>query len=153
MRIIKTGVSVALCLLAGYLLNQPAPIFACMAAIVVTQGSVGESLRSGVARIIATVVGCAIALVIMLASIENPYVHMLTVGLGCALTIYFCVLIKYPNAAALAGIIFVSLAVSRPDDKYAFALMRLIETAAGIAISVGVNVLLDINSKYFKNNK
>ena len=142
MRIVKTGLSVLLCLLLAHWLNQPPPVFACMAAIVVTRENMELSLSQGVARILSTIVGCLFAIAIMFISAENAYLHILLVSLGCALTIYFCVLIKHPDAAALAGVIFLSLAISHPNDKYTFALLRLAETVAGIVIALGVNALI-----------
>jgi uncharacterized membrane protein YgaE (UPF0421/DUF939 family) len=113
-----------------------------MAAIVVTQGNYKDSVQSGIARAVATVVGCLIAIIIILINAENQYIHILLIGLGCALNIYFCVLIKQPEAAALASIVFLSMAVQPPDNTLLFSIMRFAETMTGIVISIAVNVLL-----------
>jgi uncharacterized membrane protein YgaE (UPF0421/DUF939 family) len=141
MRIIKTSISVVLCLLLAQLLKYPAPTFACMAAVIVTRENFESSFQQGIARIVATIVGCLFALAIMHFNIENQYLHILVTGIGCAFTIYFCVLIKHPDAAALSAVIFLSLALTHVDDKYLFALVRLIETVAGIIIALLVNLL------------
>ncbi len=142
MRILKTGISVALCLLLAYWLNQPPPVFACMAAIVVMRENLELSLHQALARILSTIVGCLCAIAIMFINAENIYLHILLVSLGCALTIYFCVLIKHPDTASLAAIIYLSLAISHPDDKYSFTLIRLTETIAGIVITIAVNAII-----------
>jgi uncharacterized membrane protein YgaE (UPF0421/DUF939 family) len=142
MRIIKTSLSVVLCLLLGLWLNQPPPIFACMAAVIVTRESFELSMKQAIARVLATVVGCLFALVVMHFPIGNDYLHILVTGLGCALTIYFCVLIKHPDAAALSAIIYLSLALTHIDDKFVFTATRFIETVIGIIIAITVNVLL-----------
>lgn len=146
MRIIKTSISVMLCLLPAHWLNQPPPIFACMAAVIVTRENIGLSFKQGLARILATMVGGLFALIIMYFNIQNQYLHILITGAGCALAIYFCVLIKHPDAAALSAIIFLSLALTHLDDKYTFALTRLIETVAGIIVALAVNVLINNNA-------
>jgi uncharacterized membrane protein YgaE (UPF0421/DUF939 family) len=140
-RIIKTAIAIILCLLIGYWLNQPPPIFACMAAVVVMRENMELSIRQSIYRVMSTVVGCSLAFLIMLINIQSEYLHILVTGAGCALTVYFCVLIKKPETASLSGIIFLSLAVTHPDDKYAFALLRLTETILGIAVSLGINAL------------
>jgi uncharacterized membrane protein YgaE (UPF0421/DUF939 family) len=75
-------------------------------------------------------------------NIGNEYLHVLVTGLGCLATIYFCVLIKHPDAAALSAIIFLSLALFHVADKYEFAFLRMAETIAGIIVAIGVNALI-----------
>jgi uncharacterized membrane protein YgaE (UPF0421/DUF939 family) len=142
LRIIKTSVSVMLCLLLGHLFHYPTPIFACMAAVIVTRENFESSFNQGIARILATVVGCLFALIIMHFNIANEYVYILIIGAGCVLTIYFCVLIKHPDAAALSAIIFLSLTLTHVEDKYVFTFIRFTETVAGIIIALLVNVLV-----------
>jgi uncharacterized membrane protein YgaE (UPF0421/DUF939 family) len=142
MRIIKTSVSVMACLLLGHLFHYPTPLFACMAAVIVTRENFETSFQQSIARILATIVGCLFALIIMQGEFKNEYVHILITGAGCVLTIYFCVLIKHPDAAALSAIIFLSLALTHIDDKYVFTFIRLTETIAGIIVSLLVNLLL-----------
>jgi uncharacterized membrane protein YgaE (UPF0421/DUF939 family) len=141
MRIIKTSISVILCLLLGHFLKYPSPVFACMAAVIVTRENFESSFQQGIARILATIVGCLFALAIMHFNIENEYVHILVICAGCILTIYFCVLIKHPDAAALSAIIFLSLTLTHVEDKYLFTLVRFTETVAGIIIALLVNLL------------
>ena len=142
MRIIKTSISVVLCLLIAYWLDYSPPVFACMAAVVFTQGNYKDSVKSGIARTIATIVGCIIAIGIMFIGAENQYLNIALIGIGCAVNIYFCVLIKQPEAAALASIIFISMIVSQTDDTYLFAFVRLAETLSGVVISILVNILI-----------
>ncbi|MDR2900163.1 MAG: aromatic acid exporter family protein [Treponema sp.] len=141
MRMIKTSLSVILCLLLGYWFHYPTPLYACMAAVIVTREDFTSSFQQGIARILATVVGCLFALIIMHFNIENVYLNILIIGAGCILTIYFCVLIKHPDAAALSAIIFLSLTMVHIEDKYLFTLIRFSETVAGIIIAIAVNVL------------
>jgi uncharacterized membrane protein YccC len=112
-----------------------------MAAVIVTREDFTSSFQQGIARILATVVGCLFALIIMHFNIENVYLNILIIGAGCILTIYFCVLIKHPDAAALSAIIFLSLTMVHIEDKYLFTLIRFSETVAGIIIAIAVNVL------------
>jgi uncharacterized membrane protein YgaE (UPF0421/DUF939 family) len=75
-------------------------------------------------------------------NIGNEYLHILVAGAGCVVTIYFCVVIKHPDAAALSALIFLSLALQHVDDKYMFAMLRMTETIAGIVIAILINALL-----------
>lgn len=142
LRIIKTGISVLLCLLLAYWFKQQPPVFACMAAIVVMRENMEQSLSQGIARIVSTIVGCLFAIAIMFINAQNSYIHYLLIALGCVLTIYFCVLIKHPDTASLSSLIYISISISHPEDKYSFALLRLMETIAGILVALAVNALI-----------
>jgi uncharacterized membrane protein YgaE (UPF0421/DUF939 family) len=139
---IKTAISVMLLLLLGYWLGLDTPVYACMAAVIVTKENVQASWKQALARILATIVGCFVALAIMHFNIGNEYLHVLVTGIGCVITIYFCVLIKHPDAAALSAIVFLSLALFHVEDKYDFAFLRMAETIAGIVVAIGVNALV-----------
>ncbi len=141
MRMVKTGVSVLVCLLIAQLCAYPSPVFACVAAIIVTKDTIENSFKQGIDRVVSTLVGGAIAIVILLWNIDvfNPYLRIAIVALGCILTLYFCVVIKSPDAAALACVVFLSIVLQHPQDKYIFALTRIAETVAGIVVSLTVN--------------
>jgi uncharacterized membrane protein YgaE (UPF0421/DUF939 family) len=141
LRIIKTSISVVLCLLLAHWLKQPAPIYACIAAIIVTRENFKESFKQGISRILSTIVGCLFAMVVMSFGVENEYFYILMAGIGCMLTIYFCVLIKYPDTAALAAITYLLLVLTHFDDIYIHTIIRLAETIVGIILAIGVNTL------------
>lgn len=143
MRMVKTGLAVVLCLLLARLFGYAhyPPLYACMAAILATKDTVENSLKAGVDRTVATLVGGLIAIVLLFFDFYrvNEYLEILVAGLGCVLTLYFCVLIKSPEAAALACVVFLVILLQHSDDKYVFALVRMGETVTGIGISIVIN--------------
>ncbi len=144
MRIVKTGLSVTICLALGHLFSYSAPIYACVAAIIVTKDTIENSFKQGVDRVVSTLVGGAIAILILLLGITDTsaYLEVVLVGVGCILTLYFCVVLKNPDAAALACVVFLTIVLQHPQDKYIFALTRVGETIVGIVISLLVNRLV-----------
>lgn len=139
LRIIKTGISIMLCLLLAHWLNHPQPIYACFAVIMATRENIRASFKEGMSRILATIVGCIFALAITEIEISNIYLQILIIGASCMFIIYFCVLIKQPGSAALAVIIYLILALTPANDNYQYTVVRLIETIAGIVIAIGIN--------------
>ncbi|MDR0672033.1 MAG: aromatic acid exporter family protein [Oscillospiraceae bacterium] len=149
MRIVKTGLCVAICLILGLAIGYPMPIYACIAAILATRPTLETSFRSGLDRLMGTVVGGALAIGVLFFDLSSihPYLQAILIGLGCAATLYFCVLIRSVDAAALSCVIFLIIVSQHPQDKYLFAATRVLETLAGILISIGVNKFVNIPRK------
>ena len=141
MRLIKTGVSLFICLVAAQVIGLPIPIYACVAAIFSMKGTMGESFHYGISRMVSTIVGGALALAVLFCGIHKiaPYIEILAVTIGVILNLYFCVLIKAPDAAGLSSVIFLTIVLQHPVDYVRFTIIRVIETLAGILISIIVN--------------
>lgn len=137
--------SVALCLVLGQIVEGQWAVFACFAAVLATKETVGNSISDGLTRVISTLIGGAIAILLLLFSGE----HMSTplfgalVTAGTLVTIYFTVLIKQPDTTALAAVVFLGAVLVHQSDKFIYAGRRIVETIAGIVISVLVNLLID----------
>ena len=154
LRMIKTALSVSLCMLAAWTLSYPPPIYACIAAVIVTRETVEDSFKQGVARVIATLIGGVMALGLLLLDLENSpgLLEVLLAGVGVLLTLYVCLLLKTPDAAALACVTFLIIVLQHADDKYLFALYRVLETIAGIIVSLVVNRIIPVAGKRQKTH-
>jgi len=142
-RMLKTALSVSICLLLARLFAYPPPVYACIAAVIVTKETVESSLKMGIARVSATLVGGVMALVWLFFDLQRvPYLEIPLIGIGILVTLYFCLIIKEPDAAALACVVFLIITLQHPYDKHMFALVRVCETIAGICISLVVNRLI-----------
>lgn len=140
MRMFKTALSVTLCLLLAWLISYPPPIYACVAAVIVTRETVGRSLRMGVGRVLATLIGGAVAIAFLFLNVGvSSWLEIPLVGAGVLLALYVCLLFKAPEAAALAAVTMLIIVLGHPEDKYIFALTRMGETVAGICVSLTVN--------------
>ena len=141
MRLIKTGISIFVCLAAAQVIGWPVPIYACIAAIFAMKGTMKESFKYGVSRMVSTVVGGALALLVLLCGVQriHPYLEILAVTVGALLNLYFCVLIKSPDAAGLSSVIFLIIVLQHPADYVHFTIVRVVETLIGIVISIIIN--------------
>lgn len=148
MRIVKTSLAVMLCLALGRLLGWPAPVYACIAATMTLRETVGDSVKYSVTRSLATLFGGVIGMLILGLNVTtlNPWIQIPVIGLAVMLTIYFTVLVKRPDTTGLAVIVLLIIVLDHADDKYIYALRRIIETILGIVVAVGINRFINFKS-------
>lgn len=172
MRNIKTAVSVLLCLvvyvlfpllaeitnefdgkffeLLTFIVNRQDPMFACIAAVVVMQSTVADSVSSGKSRIYGTALGVAAGLLFLLINLSVP-VHLLNIlliAIGVVFLIYVCNLLKLQNAVSISVITFLVILISiGQKSPILYAVNRLLDTGIGIVISIFVNRYLNFPFK------
>lgn len=135
MRNIKTAISVVLCIFVLQLLEMD-PFFACIAAVVTMQTTVDVSFRAGMERMVGTLVGAGMGIVVAVYAPDNIYL----IGLGIIIIIYVSNLIHQQNAASLACIVFLAIMLTLTyENPLQHAYKRIIETFIGIVIAVLVN--------------
>jgi len=157
MRTIKTAVAVVICFLiflpflntggtqVGGIIVEVGPFYACIAAVICMQSSVEQSLQSGGARMIGSLIGGAVGLLVLTADLisGNQFLFAVLLGLGIVLTIWLCNLVRQPAACAIACIVCCCIMLSHGgEERYFFALARIVETLIGILVALAVNHLL-----------
>lgn len=172
MRNIKTAVSVLLCLvvyllfpllaeitnefdgrffeLLTFIVNRQDPMFACIAAVVVMQSTVADSVSSGKSRIYGTAIGAAAGLLFLLINLSVPvrWLNILLIAIGVVFLIYVCNLLKLQNAVSISVITFLVILISiGQKSPFTYAVNRLLDTGIGIVISIFVNRYLNFPIK------
>jgi uncharacterized membrane protein YccC len=137
LQVLKTSVaSVGAWLLCAVLLDQPLPIFAAIAALLVVQPSVNQSLAKGIERSVGVVIGVVLAtaatlvfghstwvvLAIIVASLLLAWALQLTPGSS----------VQIPISAMLV----VAMGAQTPG----YAASRVLETVIGAIVGLGINV-------------
>lgn len=166
-RTMKTALSVLLCLLffraitmlsyllpesgswiaqfLQFLLYRPNPIFACIAAVIAMQSTVGASLQLGGSRVIGTGVGAVLGLLFLWldTSLLERHLNILLSAVGIVLVVNVCLLFKRPLSVSIGCVTFLIIMVTLEEQfPYLYAINRLIDTAIGISLSVAVNILV-----------
>lgn len=146
MRTIKTALCVFICLLISYLLSGELTLYSSIAAIVCIQSTIENTLRIGFFRLIGTAVGGALGMLVMslVSNTEEYMLYLLLLPLGIIVIIYICNLIKMQGSVVICAIVYISvlssnLAVNEAQDPYMQAIIRIIDTAIGIVVTMLVN--------------
>ena len=158
MRTIKTAVAVmiSLVLFLPFLelttpegtafVDQLGPFYACIAAIVCMQSSVGASWKQGISRLLGTLIGGLVGLLCVTVTTwwDHPAVLALLCGAGTLVSIYLCNnVLKRPSACALSAIVCCSIMMSHSgQERYFYTIARMLETAVGILVAMAVNHVL-----------
>ncbi|MFG6501831.1 aromatic acid exporter family protein [Microbacterium sp. P05] len=130
--------SIAAWLVAGWLVPGPAPVFAAVAALLVVQPSVNQSLTRAVERSIGVIVGVVVASA--LGILLGSYTFVILLATAVALLVAWALKLTSAtaNQVAISAILVLALGTATPD--YAFD--RVLETLIGALIGVIVNLAL-----------
>lgn len=164
LRNIKTGIAVFLCLvsyaLANFLaerlaaggvsvpdfvttlISRDTAIYACLASVVVMGSSVSKSFRSGVSRIIGTVIGGAFGSIYLhlgrYFSFNN--IAFVFIPIGLIVLIYFLTLVKERDAVVIAAATYLIIVITIDTGApLLYALNRVLSTSYGVIVSLCIN--------------
>ena len=146
MRIIKTVVAVFLCGVLAFLRNTSA-LYSMFAALFCVQNSAGKTVHSSIDRVLGTLIGGVVGVVTVYAMDALNILHIdllryLLMSLLLIPVIELCLVIKKPGCAGMACMVIMCLVVD-PGDRSAFdSIERVFETAVGVALACGIDVLL-----------
>lgn len=138
MRTVKTGISVSLGVLIAQLFSLRSPVFVVIGAIMAMRASVSESFIMGKNRMLGTLIGAVIGLMISSILPQN----VLFLGLGIILVIYIHNLFGWKESITLSTIVFSAIFMNTSSNQLAYALNRILDTFVGISVSVLVNYFI-----------
>lgn len=147
MRMIKTSIAVAICLLI-YLLRgkQGVPVFSTIAAMICMQPYVENSKTVAFNRIIGTLTGAVMGILVSYFIREIPqkyeFLQYLIISAAVIPAMYITVLLKKTGASAMAGVVLLGVTLSIGNyPPMVDAFNRSFETIVGILVSLGVNAV------------
>lgn len=142
LRIIKTSIAVFICLVFFDLINYDNPIYAAIACILTMRTSIAETGQSGFDRIVGTILGGAISLIVLLLPLENVYRPLVLAGA----VLVDMVISKWFNfrgpVYSMSGVIILIILLSHNDSSQTaltYVSLRVAETMVGILIALAVN--------------
>ena len=158
MRVVKTAISVVLSYSLfvpfgllyrhelGGVLGQMGPLYACIACIVCMQSTLGQTVASGVSRLIGVAIGGVLGVATLLLGdlLEEPLIVLPILGLLCVAGMWISLLIRRPAACVMACIVPCVILVTGVTgaDRYYYAAARIIETVVGVCVAMLVNTIL-----------
>lgn len=144
LRNIKTAIAVLLCVFLFELIGRPNPLIACSTTIICMKDTVFNSYKSGVDRLVGTLIGGVVGFVFLLIRQHFALLptEALLVGIGIVLVIYLCTLLKKSDSTAvIACIVFLAIVIGVSDmPAYLYAINRMVDTFVGIVVALLVNI-------------
>ncbi|GGI45977.1 putative membrane protein YccC [Agromyces flavus] len=139
LQVLKSAVAtVAAWLLAGWLIPGPLPVFAAIAALLVVQPSVNQSLGKAIERSVGVIAGVVIASLLGLVFGSSSWVILVAILVSMLAAWAARMTTGTSNQVAISAMLVLALGGTAPE--YAFD--RIIETLIGAAIGIIVNALI-----------
>lgn len=117
--------------------NLDYPIYALIAAVLVTDPSPGTSRRLAAHRLAGTVVGALFG-----ALLSSAFAHAIwALGLGVFLMVFLFFVLGLPEAGKLAGYVSGLVVLDHSADPWVYAAARFLETGLGIGAALLVSLV------------
>jgi hypothetical protein len=142
-RVWKTALAVAAAIAVSRMLGLQHPVFAGVAAIICMQPTIAGSLRKGVERMQATIIGAAFSLLALIVLDAVPilqFVRPAIVGLTVLVVMAVTIRLGWLDSLVLAAATVVVIMILPPDENiYFYAGSRTVITFVGIVVASLVN--------------
>lgn len=132
---LRAGVSAGLSLAIASGLRMEHPLYAVIAAIIVTDLDPSRSRHLGLHRVVATVLGALFGGVCSLLVAPNPW----ALGIGIAVAMLVSHVLQGTDGVRIAAFVFAIVVIEHSDEPWHFALHRFLETILGIAVAWSIS--------------
>ena len=151
MRVIKTLAAVIVCLFIAWLLGSKDSLpIAAIAAIVTMQATQSETLRTGVFRVLGTIIGGVFGILTVLIGLVLPYyadgLFIVVIPLMLLFNLYLCNLLKMQDSCTISCVVTIIIAShivadATFDETLVFTFVRLRDTLIGVIVATIINML------------
>ncbi|WP_448811291.1 FUSC family protein [Agromyces bauzanensis] len=139
LQVLKSAVAtIAAWLIAGWVVQGQLPVFAAIAALLVVQPSVNQSLGKAVERSIGVILGVLVASGLSLLLGQSTWVILVAIVVAMLVAWGLKMTPVTSNQVAISAMLVLALGASSPE----YALDRVLETLIGAAIGIVVNALI-----------
>lgn len=145
MRIIKTGLSVMICLIINYFISPNIALISTSAACVTMQATLADSKNQALSQIAGTLIGGGMACAVLPLALNTDadWLYLLIMPLGCMLGIYLCILFGLRGSATICTIVYIFVLVTPYNNlvsnPFAYALSYVGDTLVGVVVALLVN--------------
>ena len=137
----RAGAAAGIAVALAQVLRLDFPIYAMIAAIIVTDLSPARTRQLGLQRLLGTIVGATIGAAVSILIANFNRFGPLAIGIGVLISILISHACGIKEAAKLTGYVCAIVLLSHHDRPWTYAFYRLIETVLGIAVAVGVSLI------------
>ncbi|MBQ9009046.1 MAG: FUSC family protein, partial [Clostridia bacterium] len=150
-RIVKTSLAVFICLIIYYLrgyYGETMQTESIITAIICLQPYMRDTQEYSRNRMAGTLIGAGLGLLFLLLLMVFPILSRRPVilyglmSLGVLISLYACVIVRMPDTASLAAIVFLCVVVTFPDIESPLrqAAIRLVDVFIGTSVAICINI-------------
>ncbi|MGL5278245.1 MAG: FUSC family protein [Cetobacterium sp.] len=154
---LKISISVFWCVFLLKVLFNVNPFYAAIAAVSCLQGTIKDSFKVGVERVIGTIFGGVVGLfaIYFITTEANDFKGSLIMALSMVIITFGCAyILKKPASSTIACIVFLGIATNMEGrDPYFWAGKRILTTIVGVVIALVWNWILSGEYKSLKKRK
>ena len=134
---LRAALAATLSLALARLLQLEFPIYAMIAAVIVTDLQPTETQRLGLRRLGGTIIGSLLGAGL---SVLLPR-GVLTIAVGIFLSMFLTHLLRAPQAARVAGYLCALVLLEHASDPWIYSFWRFVETVLGIVVAMLVSLV------------
>jgi len=134
---VRAAVGAGLSLALARTFGLEYPIYAFLAAVIVTDLSPAQTRQLAWRRLVATVVGATCGAALSQSLPPGPW----SIALGVLIAMLLCNLVRMQEGAKVAGYICGIILFSYGTEPWAYAYYRLIETLLGIGVAWSLSLV------------
>lgn len=154
MRNIKTALAVMVCYIISLFWNVN-PFFSCTASVVSMQSRIDDSFEAAARRILATIIGAVVGLLIYF--LDSHYLaainlSVLSTGLGVIVLIFLMNLFKRSDIVVPSVIVMFSIMfLEHETGVMIYSIKRVLDTFLGIVVALIINKTIAPPKEYWKD--
>ena len=151
MRVVKTAIAVGICLIIALLTDgMESATISAVAAIVTIKVTQDDTLRTGVFRLLGTLIGGVLGILTVIIGLFLPYYNeglfVVVIPLVLILNLYICNVLSMQDSCSISCVVTIVVAAhiavdSTVGEALMYTLVRLRDTFVGVTVASVLNVL------------
>jgi len=151
MRVVKTAAAVMICMLiALFFGGWESKTITTVSAIVTIRPTQGESVHTGIFRMLGTFIGGALGVLTVIIGLFLPFytdgLFVIVIPLMLIVNLYICNILNMQDSCAISCIVTIIVAShvaldATVSEALIFTVLRLRDTLIGVIIGTGMNIL------------
>jgi len=151
MRVVKTAAAVGICLLVALLTGDMDSVsITAVSAIVTIRATQGETVHTGVFRVLGTIIGGVLGILTVMIGLFLPYYNeglfVIIIPAMLLFNLYLCNVLKMQDSCTISCVVTIIVAAhvnpeSTVDGALTYTLFRVRDTLIGVVVATVMNII------------